>query len=115
MRQGVAVVVVNYRLHPKVKAPAYIDDAAAAVAWVFKNIEKYGGDPDLIFVSGHSAGVYLTSMIGLDTTYLNKYDVDANMIAGLIPYSGHTITHFTIRQERGLSWDKPVVDQYGPL
>ncbi|MCK4989925.1 MAG: alpha/beta hydrolase, partial [Bacteroidales bacterium] len=64
--KGVAVVAVNYRLYPKIKAPVYIEDAAAAVAWVFKNIETYGGDPDLIFVSGHSAGGYLASMVGLD-------------------------------------------------
>ena len=42
--KGFAVVGVNYRLSPKVKAPAYIEDAAAAVAWVFKNISNYGGD-----------------------------------------------------------------------
>jgi len=50
--QGFAVVAVNYRLSPKVKNPAYIEDAAEAVAWVFKNIEKYGGRKDHIFVSG---------------------------------------------------------------
>ncbi len=54
-----AVVAVNYRLYPKVKAPVYIEDAAAAVAWVFRHIEEYGGDPELIFISGHSAGGYL--------------------------------------------------------
>ncbi|MCK5280903.1 MAG: alpha/beta hydrolase, partial [Cyclobacteriaceae bacterium] len=68
-KQGFAVVPVNYRLFPKVKSPAYIDDAAAAVAWVFNHIEKYGGDVKRIFISGHSAGGYLTSMIGLDKSY----------------------------------------------
>ncbi len=57
--KNLGVVAVNYRLSPKVKSPAYIDDAAAAVAWVFKNISKYGGDPKKIVVSGHSAGGYL--------------------------------------------------------
>ena len=42
------MVAVNYRLFPKVKCPAYIEDAAAAVAWTFKNIEKYGGSKKLI-------------------------------------------------------------------
>lgn len=37
--KGIAIVIVNYRLNPKVQCPAYIDDAAAAVAWVFKNID----------------------------------------------------------------------------
>ena len=113
--QGKAVVAVNYRLHPKVKAPVYIEDAAAAVAWVFENITHYGGDTNLVFVSGHSAGGYLTSMIGLDKKYLATHDIDADRIAGLIPYSGHAITHFTIRTERGIPWDKPVVDEYAPL
>ncbi len=101
--KGFAVVGVNYRLSPKVKAPEYIDDAAAAVAWVFKNIKNYGGDTSLIFVSGYSAGAYLTNMIGLDKKYLAKHNIDANNIAGLISLSGQAITHFTIREERGIS------------
>jgi acetyl esterase/lipase len=104
--QGIGVVAVNYRFHPKVTAPAYIEDAAAAVAWTFAHIAEYGGDPNLIFVSGHSAGGYLTSMIGLDKRYLAAHDLDADRIAGLIPYSGHAITHFTIRTERGLGWGR---------
>ncbi|MCX2679111.1 alpha/beta hydrolase [Galbibacter sp. EGI 63066] len=111
----IAVVGVNYRLNPKVKAPKYIEDAAAAVAWVFKNIKNYNGDPNLIFVSGHSAGGYLTSMIGLDESYLKAFDVDANAIAGLIPFSGHTITHFTVRKERGIPGTQAIVDSLAPL
>lgn len=113
--KGIAVVGVNYRLYPKIKAPVYIEDAAAAVAWVFKNIEKYGGDPNSIFISGHSAGGYLASMVGLDKKYLNKHGIDANQIAGLIPFSGHTITHFTVREERGIAGVQPVVDELAPL
>ena len=100
--KNVAVVAVNYRLHPNVKSPAYIEDAAAAVAWVIKNIAKYGGSPRRLFVSGHSAGGYLTSMIGLDKRWLKKHGADPDQLAGLIPFSGHTITHFTVRAERGI-------------
>ncbi len=113
--KGIAVVAVNYRLHPKVKAPAYIEDAAKSVAWTFKNIKKYGGDPKKIFVSGHSAGGYLTSMIGFDKRWLKAYGVDADQIAGLIPYSGHTITHFTVRAERGIDGKQPIIDNLAPL
>ena len=113
--KGIAVVAVNYRLNPKVKCPAYIEDAAAAVAWTFKHIGEYGGDPDKIFVSGHSAGGYLTSMVGLDKKWLAKYDIDANKIAMLIPFSGHCITHMTIRKERGIPDTQPVVDEFAPL
>ncbi|MCE7994866.1 MAG: alpha/beta hydrolase [Roseivirga sp.] len=114
-QQGVAIIGVNYRLYPKVKAPGYIEDAAAAVAWAFKNIEAYGGEADKIFISGHSAGGYLASMIGLDKKWLAKHGVDANKIAGLIPFSGHTITHFTVREERGIAGTQPIVDDLAPL
>ena len=54
-------------------------------------------------------------MVGLDKTYLAKHGVDANQIAGLHPLSGHTITHFTPRQERGIAKEKPLIDEYAPL
>lgn len=113
--QGIAVVAVNYRLSPKVKCPVYIEDAAAAVAWTFKNIEKYGGSKDKIVVSGHSAGGYLTSMVGLDKHYLAAHDINADDIAMLIPFSGHTVTHFTVRDERGIPGTQAIVDEYAPL
>ena len=113
--KGLAVVPVNYRLYPKVKAPTYIEDAAASIAWVFRNIDKYGGDPDKIYVSGHSAGGYLTSMVGFDKRWLAKHSIDADRIAGLIPYSGHTITHFTVRAERGIDGKQPIIDDMAPL
>lgn len=114
-RDEIAVVAVNYRLHPKVKSPVYVDDAAAAVAWTLKNIEKFGGDRKKVFVSGHSAGGYLTSMVGLDKSWLQKYGADPDDLAGLIPYSGHTITHFTVRVERGIDGKQPIVDSMAPL
>ena len=113
--QGLAVVAVNYRLYPQVLCPVYLQDAAAAVAWTFRNIQKYGGDPGKIFVSGHSAGGYLTSMLGVDKRWLAEHEIDADRIAGLIPLSGHTITHMTIRKERGISDKQPVVDEFAPL
>ncbi len=113
--QGVAVVAVDYRLSPHVKSPAYVEDAAAAVAWVFRNIDHYGGSSRRIFVSGASAGGYLTLMIGLDKHYLAAYDIDANRIAGLIPLTPQTITHFTVRKERGISEKQPIIDEMAPL
>ncbi|WP_019539233.1 alpha/beta hydrolase [Proteiniphilum acetatigenes] len=113
--KGLCIVGVNYRLAPGVKAPAYIEDAAAAVAWVFKNIGRYGGDSSRIFVSGHSAGGYLSMMIGLDKQYLAVHGIDADSIAGLIPFSGQAITHFTIRKENDIDDKQPVIDKYAPL
>jgi hypothetical protein len=114
---GWAVVGVGYRLHPKVRHPAYIEDAAAALAWTFKNIESYGGDPKKIFVTGISAGGYLTSMVGLDKAYLAKHGIDANQIAALIPVTGQMITHQTVRKEQGIEPSKfrPTIDPFAPL
>lgn len=113
---GHAVVAPNYRLAPRVSGRTCIEDAAAAVAWVFEHIEDYGGDPDKIFISGHSAGGYLASMVGMDKSYLAAHGINANRIAGLIPFSGHTITHFTIRQQqKGFPPHKALVDELAPL
>ena len=99
---GLAIVAVNYRLLPKASLSECIDDAAAAVAWAFKNIEKYGGSTKKIFVSGHSAGGYLTNMIGLDKKWLAHYGIDADSIAALVPFSGHAISHFAYREAKGM-------------
>lgn len=113
--KGFAIIGVNYRLSPKVKVKNCIEDAAAAVAWTFKNIAKYGGNSSLLFVSGHSAGGYLGMMIGLDKKWLQPYAIDANTIAGLIPLSGQAITHFEIRKERGIPDTQPIIDEFAPL
>ncbi|SDB35384.1 Acetyl esterase/lipase [Flavobacteriaceae bacterium MAR_2010_188] len=113
--KGVAIVAVNYRLNPKVNSPSYIEDAAAATNWVFKNISDYGGDPSLLFISGHSAGGYLASMIVLDKSYLAKYNIDSDSVAGFIPFSGHAITHMTVRKEREIDEKQPIIDSLAPL
>jgi acetyl esterase/lipase len=113
--KGLGVVAVNYRFYPDVSTSAVLDDTAKAVKWVYDNIEKYGGSKSLIFLSGHSAGGYISSMLGLDKSYLNKYDIDPNTLAGLIPLSGHTITHMTVREEMGIPITKPFVDNMSPL
>lgn len=113
--QGFAVVAVNYRLSPRAKNPAYIEDAAEAVAWTFKNIEKYGGRKDRIFVSGHSAGGYLTLILAMDKKYMAAYGADADSVAAWLPVSGQTVTHFTIRKERGLPDGIPIIDEYAPV
>ncbi len=113
--KGLCIIGVNYRLSPKVNAPDYIKDAAASIAWAFNNIATYGGDPSRIFLSGHSAGAYLATMVGLDKTWLNAFNIDANKIAGIISMSGQAITHFTIRNEKGIKELQPTIDHYAPL
>ena len=113
--RGIAVAVVNYRLSPQVSFPAYIDDAAASVAWVLEHISGYGGDPARVFVSGHSAGGYLAAMAVLDATYLKALGHGPGELAGMIPISGQMVTHTTVRNERGQPETQPVVDEAAPL
>lgn len=113
--QGYTVVAVNYRLLPNVTIDQCLDDCAASVAWVFQNITKYNGNPEKIFISGHSAGGYITTMLGLDKKWLARYNVDANHIAGLIPFSGQMISHFAYRKMNGIDNLQPTIDKYAPL
>ncbi|EDY17163.1 Esterase/lipase-like protein [Chthoniobacter flavus Ellin428] len=110
------MVAANYRLSPKATYPAYLDDSAAAVAWVVAHAAEQHFDPSRIFVSGHSAGGYLAYMIGLDDRWLKPYGLKPSAIAGLIPISGQTMTHYTVREERGIT-DHNVIsaDEAAPI
>jgi acetyl esterase/lipase len=114
-RSGFIVVAANYRFIPKCSVADCIDDAAAAVAWVFHEIEKYGGDKKQIFVSGHSAGGYLATLIGLDRKWLKAYGVEADSIAALIPFSGQAVSHYNYRKTKGIKETQPTIDEYAPL
>ena len=87
-RQGVATVVINYRLAPAHKHPAHIEDVAKAFAWTHKNIAKYGGRPDQIIVCGHSAGGHLVSLLATDEKYLKAEGLSLKAIRAAIPISG---------------------------
>ncbi len=109
------IVSVEYRLSPGVKAPAYIEDAATAVAWVFNNIAQYGGDTNKVFLSGHSAGGYLSMMLTMDPTWLSKRNISVTRIRATIPLSPQVITHYTIRAETKINELQPVISQYAPI
>ena len=114
-RAGIAVVSAEYRLSPKVNYPAYLQDAAAAFAWTRAHIGEHGGDRGKLFIGGHSAGGYLTLMIGLDERYLRACGVELSAIAGLVPISGQTMTHYTVREERGIGQFTVVADEAAPV
>jgi acetyl esterase/lipase len=115
--QGIAIVAVSYRLAPEVQTPGFIEDSAAAVAWVLRNIERYDGDPSKVFVAGHSAGAYLASMVAMDPKWLAVHGLSNRALAGVIAVSGQMTTHFTVKELRG---DKapslrPIIDEFAPL
>lgn len=114
--KGFAVAGAGYRLAPEAAVETCIEDAAAAVAWVVEHIAEYGGDPHRIFVGGHSAGGYLTSMLMLDKRWLAPYKIDPDTtFVAAIPYSGQAVTHFTRRREMGIPDTQPIVDDLAPL
>ena len=113
--KGLVVVGANYRLLPKVTIKETLDDAAEAVAWVFKHIAEYGGDSKKIVVTGHSAGGYLSMMLCLNKAWLSSYGVDADDVMMYAPFSGQAITHYNVRKMQGLSPLQPTIDEYAPL
>lgn len=116
LKDGAVVVGVGYRFASEVPVSEILDDAAASVAWVLQNIEKYGGSKSRIYLAGHSAGGYIVAMLGLDKQYLAKYDIDPDKeIAAVVPYSGQSITHFAHRKKMGIPQEKPIIDEMAPL
>jgi acetyl esterase/lipase len=83
--QGFLTVVPDYRLVPNVRFPTFMEDAAEAVRWVHRHIHHYGGDPDRIALSGHSAGAYIGAMLALDPRWLGQ---DQSIIKAGVLFSG---------------------------
>jgi len=85
---GYLAVLPDYRVYPQVKFPVFLDDAAAAVAWVQAHAADYGGDPHRIVLMGHSAGAHMAAMLAINHQYLQRAGVDPRDIAALIGLSG---------------------------
>jgi acetyl esterase/lipase len=85
---GFVAVLPDYRLYPQVKFPVFLDDAAAAVAWVQSHAAQFGGDPHRIVLMGHSAGAHMAAMLAINHEYLQRAGVDTRNIVGLIGLSG---------------------------
>lgn len=113
--KGYVVVGVNYRLLPKVKIDDTLDDSAEAIAWIFNNISKYGGDTKKVVITGHSAGGYIGMLMCLNKTWLSRYGINADDVMLYAPFSGQAITHYNVRKMNGIQPLQPVIDQYAPL
>jgi acetyl esterase/lipase len=86
--RGFVAVLPDYRLFPKARFPAFVDDGAQAVAWVQQHAREFGGDPQRIVLMGHSAGAHMAAYLAFNHDYLKRAGGKPEGIAGLIGLSG---------------------------
>lgn len=86
--RGIVAVIPDYRLFPQVSYPDFLDDSAQALAWTANHVAAYGGDPNKLFVMGHSAGAYNAAMLALDKRWLGKQGSSPAILAGWIGLAG---------------------------
>lgn len=82
-RKGVVVVVLDYPLSPQATYASMATSVARGVQWVSENIERYGGNPKKIFISGHSAGGHLAALVAIRNEYFDSLKVK-NPIRGIV-------------------------------
>ncbi len=114
-RNGIGVATINYRLSPKVKHPAHVQDVARAFAWTRKNIARYGGKPDELFVSGHSAGGHLVALLATDEGYLKAEGLKLADVKGAIPLSGPFLIRPMKQLEAAFGTDEEACKKASPL
>jgi len=111
--QGFVTVLPDYRLVPEVRFPAFIEDGAAATAWVQREIGQFGGDGRRVVVSGHSAGAYIASMLAVEPSYLRQAGARERLrgFAGLAgPYDFLPFQYRAIIEAFG-QWPRPIETQ----
>ncbi len=113
--EGILVASAEYRFSPTVKYPAYLQDAAAAVAWMHQHAAEHGGNPARLFVGGHSAGGYLTAMLALEEHLLSAVGVKRSDLSGFISVSGPMTTPDAVCEERGLPKGAVTADDAAPI
>ena len=85
---GVLAIVADYRTWPTTTFPGFVEDGARAVAWSRAHAANYGGDPERLYVAGHSAGAQIAALIGTDAGYLAANGMKPRDLSGVIGLSG---------------------------
>jgi len=83
-KNGWVFVTANYRLTPQARFPAHAEDVASAIAWVKQHITEYRGNPEKIYIGGHSSGAHLVALVGTDERYLEKHSLSLKDLKGVI-------------------------------
>ncbi len=113
-KKGIAVASAEYRMYPNAKFPEFIEDAAAAVAYIIKRSRELGGN-GRVFVGGSSAGAYLTMMLCMNPSFLQNVGVMQEDIAGYISDASQMFTHFNVLKEMGLDTRLQYLDEKAPM
>ena len=103
--EGICAAIANYDLCPAVTLDGTVESAVRAIAWTWRHARAYGGDPDRLTLSGHSAGAHLCAMaLAHDWTAAG---LPADVIKGAVPVSGifdpEPAMHTTVNAEIGLT------------
>ena len=112
--RGFGFVSVEYRMLPQAHFPDFLEDAAAAIAYVQRHLTEWGGSGRL-FVSGSSAGAYMTMMLCLDPQYLTKAGVEPDSVTGYLSNSAQQFAHFAVMKDRGLDGRLEHIDETAPI
>jgi alpha/beta superfamily hydrolase len=120
VKHGFGFVSVEYRKYTEdkqtsVRFPEYLHDAADAVAYVKNNVKAHGGN-DTLYVTGSSAGAWMTLLLCLDATYLSEVGIQNEEIAGWVIDSAQTTSHFNVSKfEKGSDVRAERIDEFAPL
>jgi len=114
VEKGYGFVSVEYRMYPEARFPEFIQDSAASVAYVLKKIGEYGGN-GTIYVSGGSAGAYITMMLCMDQRYLEAVGVKQEQIKAYISDSAQQFCHFNVLKEFGIQSRVERIDEHSPI
>jgi acetyl esterase/lipase len=112
-KQGIVAVIPSYRLSPEVQVPAMANDCAEAVLWVRNHIADYGGDPNRIYVMGHSAGGGLAALLATDNSLFTKLGLTDNPIRGAILNDPAGINMYDYLQEMKYPSDRQYLTSFG--
>jgi acetyl esterase/lipase len=101
-RRGLVLVAPEYRLYPEVEFPAWVEDAARALRWTRENIQRFGGDPERIWVVGHSAGGHTAALLAFDDRYLLEAGVPTGSVRGFVGLAGPVNSDWTAADVQAL-------------
>ena len=99
-RKNVVTVIVDYPKSPKANYDEMALNIAKSVKWVKENVASYGGDPDRIFISGHSAGGHLAALVGIKNDYFMRVGI-ANPLKGIVLIDAAGLDMYGYLKEEG--------------